>query len=96
MKHAGSTALDELEPLLVQVRALAALKERRRGSFDSRFRVTLHFHEDPAGLFADLRAGGETVRLPVNDDVQRADLISRLTAGIATQRPSKIHAPSPL
>jgi len=56
VKHAGPAALDRLDSVLRQVRKLEALRERRRGSFDSRFGVTLHFHADPAGLSADQRA----------------------------------------
>ncbi|QUD88483.1 hypothetical protein [Phenylobacterium montanum] len=55
MKHAGAAALDQLEPLLERLRALGALKERSRGSFYLKSRAFLHFHEDPAGLFADVR-----------------------------------------
>jgi hypothetical protein len=35
----------------------------------------LHFHEDRAGLFADLRQGGEWRRLPVNGSDDRARLL---------------------
>ncbi len=55
MKHAGPTALDVLEPLLERVRATGALKEKSRGVFYLKSRAFLHFHEDPKGLFADIR-----------------------------------------
>jgi hypothetical protein len=55
MKHAGAAALDRLEPLLVQIRALPDLKEKARGVFYLKSRAFLHFHEDPRGLFADMR-----------------------------------------
>jgi hypothetical protein len=55
MKHAGPTALDALEPLLERVRATGALKEKGRGVFYLKSRAFLHFHEDPKGLFADIR-----------------------------------------
>jgi hypothetical protein len=55
MKHAGAPALDELEGLLVRLRALPGLVERSRGIFYRKSRAFLHFHEDPAGLFADVR-----------------------------------------
>jgi hypothetical protein len=57
MKHAGPDALDRLEPLLTRVRALPGLIEKTRGTFYRKSRAFLHFHEDPAGLFADIRAG---------------------------------------
>lgn len=59
MKHAGAAALDRLEPLLAQIRALGGLQEKRRGVFYLKARAFLHFHEDPAGLFADLRVAGD-------------------------------------
>ncbi|WP_421931543.1 hypothetical protein [Phenylobacterium sp.] len=55
MKHAGETALDQLEPLLARVRALPGLTEKKRGVFYLKSRAFLHFHEDPKGLFADVR-----------------------------------------
>ena len=55
MKHAGSDALDSLEPLIVRLRAIPGLKEKSRGVFYLKSRAFLHFHEDPKGLFADLR-----------------------------------------
>ena len=60
MKHAGSAALDALEPLIERVRGIAALKEKSRGVFYVRSRAFLHFHEDPLGLFADLRTADGT------------------------------------
>lgn len=58
MKHAGSSALDDLEPLLAQLRGLAGMVEKKRGVFYRGSQAFLHFHEDPKGLFADLRAPG--------------------------------------
>jgi len=55
MKHAGSAALDALDPLIERLRAISSLKEKSRGVFYLKSRAFLHFHEDPRGLFADLR-----------------------------------------
>ena len=55
MKHATSIRLDRIESLLARLRALP-LKEKSRGVFYLNSRAFLHFHEDPAGLFADIRA----------------------------------------
>lgn len=67
MKHAGPQALDDLEPLLAEIRALPGLIEKSRGAFYRKSRAVLHFHEDPKGLFADIRdaAGGDFERLDV-------------------------------
>jgi hypothetical protein len=75
MKHAGPMALDRLADLLAHLRRHADLVERRPGVFYRRGRAFLHFHEDPAGLFADLRPGDEWDRLPVNDADERARLL---------------------
>ncbi|HPA38943.1 MAG TPA: hypothetical protein PLV04_09370 [Phenylobacterium sp.] len=65
MKHAGPAALDALEPLLARLRTLPGLKEKSRGIFYLKSKAFLHFHEDPAGLFADLREDGDFQRYEV-------------------------------
>jgi hypothetical protein len=84
MRHAGAAALDRLEPLLAAIRATGALKEKSRGVFYLKSKAWLHFHEDPAGLFADIRAsdGKDFDRLKV-DEPPGAD---ELAARIATLR----------
>ena len=57
VKHAGEAALDDLETVLGELRALggeAGLREKKRGVFYLRSRAFLHFHEDPGGFYADL------------------------------------------
>jgi len=56
MKHAGAATLDGLEPLLERLRATGLFKEKSRGAFYRKSRAFLHFHEDPAGVFVDIRA----------------------------------------
>jgi hypothetical protein len=55
MKHASARALQQLASLVEQLRALPGLVERTPGSFYYRSSAFLHFHEDPAGLFADAK-----------------------------------------
>lgn len=85
MRHAGSLALDRLEPLLARLRAFDALKERSRGVFYLRSRAFLHFHEDPAGLFADIRAadGRDFERLKVDDPAGAAALLRQVETVLA-------------
>lgn len=73
MKHVGPAALDQLEPLLVEIRKLQALRERKRGSFYRAGGTFLHFHEDPEGFFADMRLkpGGDFTRLRVSTAAER-------------------------
>ncbi len=58
MKHAGSDTLDRLEPLLSRLRAIGGLAEKSRGVFYLKSRAFLHFHEDPSGLYVDMRPPG--------------------------------------
>jgi hypothetical protein len=66
MKHATRAALDGLSDLLQQIRSKDGLKEKKLGIFYRRSKSFLHFHEDPAGLFADLSQGEAFQRYPVN------------------------------
>jgi hypothetical protein len=78
MKHATAAALDKLEPLLVRLRRHVRLKEKSRGVFYLKSRAILHFHEDAAGLFADLRTTGDWRRFAVNSAAERAALLQSL------------------
>ncbi|HEX6867032.1 MAG TPA: hypothetical protein VF122_07360 [Caulobacteraceae bacterium] len=81
MKHAGPAALDALEPLLARVRALPGLKEKARGTFYRKSRAFLHFHEDSAGLFADVRLDGDDfTRLRVSTPEEQEALMRLLEA----------------
>ena len=55
MKHAGKEALSKLQPILKALRGHSVLVERTPGSFYLRSSGFVHFHEDPTGLFADLK-----------------------------------------
>lgn len=84
MKHAGPAALDQLEPLLNDLRALEALKEKARGVFYRRSRAFLHFHEDPSGLHADLRVAGDDFdRYRVQTEDERAALLALVREALA-------------
>jgi hypothetical protein len=77
MKHATATALDQLEPLIAQLRALPGLVEKSRGVFYRKGKAFLHFHEDPKGLFADIRdtAGADFDRIDVTVAQGQAKLL---------------------
>ena len=76
MKHAGAAAFEALSDLLDRLRSRTTLTERRPGIFYVRGKAFLHFHEDPAGLFADLRVGSDWQRFPVNSPAERAGLLA--------------------
>lgn len=77
MKHAGATSLVALRDLLDSLRNLNGLVERKPGTFYRKGQALLHFHEDSAGLFADVRLGGQGfTRLPVNTVEEREALLA--------------------
>ena len=80
MKHAGAQALDRLEPLLAQIRLLPRLRERKRGLFYLGGRSLLHFHEDPAGLFADLAWQGRDSRHRVGEPDEQKRFLDTIRA----------------
>ena len=77
MRHARDEDLDRLEHLLDELRALPGLIEKKRGTFYRKSRAFLHFHEDPAGLFADIRdaEGADFDRIDVTEAAGRARLL---------------------
>jgi hypothetical protein len=78
MKHAGPGTLARISHLLAELRARPALRERRPGVFELKSRAFLHFHDDPSGIFADLRLAEDLIRLPVMSNSQQADLLDRI------------------
>ncbi len=79
MRHATAAALAQLAPLLSQVRSrMPPLKEKGEGKFYLKSVAFLHFHEDPSGLFADLKVNGDWQRYPVNTEADYQILLSAL------------------
>ena len=84
MKHAGPTALARLEPLLRRLRDDTPLVERTPGSFYLKSKAYLHFHEDAAGLFADIKLDGPGfTRLPATTAQEQAHLWVLIAANLA-------------
>lgn len=78
MKHATDLALDRVEDLLIAVRKVSGLTEKKRGVFYRKGKAVLHFHEDPAGMFADLRVEAEWERFHVSDPEGHKAFLGRL------------------
>ena len=78
MKHAGSATLARISPLLDELRARTVLREMRPGVFYLKSRSFLHFHDDPSGVFADVRLADDFVRLPVTTSSEQSDLLERI------------------
>jgi hypothetical protein len=84
MKHAGPATLARIASLLEELRARPVLRERRPGVFELKSRAFLHFHDDPSGIFADVRLADDFVRLPVTSSSQQSDLLERIDDCLST------------
>jgi hypothetical protein len=78
VRHARDADLDELEPLLVELRDFSMLREKKRGTFYRGSRAFLHFHADPSGLYADVRFADEFERVRVTTRKEQWQLLARL------------------
>lgn len=88
MKHAGAEALDQLEDLLVKLRSHETLVEKSRGCFYRKSSAFLHFHEDPAGMFGDLKIGGEFERFRVSTAKEQAAFLRAVAGELAVLSPA--------
>lgn len=96
MKHAGPQTPASLAPLLRRLRAMPALVERRPGVFYPRSRAYLHFHDDPAGIFADVKLDLDTfVGLRVSSAAERASFIARVVGSLGARRHHEGERPPP-
>lgn len=93
MRHARDEDLDQLEELLIELRALDALTEKARGVFYLRSRAFLHFHADPSGMFADVRTDSamDFLRVRVSTKAEQRRLLTSVRRAFAP-RESKRHA----
>jgi hypothetical protein len=46
--------------------------------FELKSRAFLHFHDDPSGVFADVRLADDFVRMRVTSRAEQSDLIDRI------------------
>jgi len=84
MRHAGPATLERIEPLLEELRARTALKEKRPGVFYLKSRAFLHFHDDDAGVFADVRLADDFVRMRVSTRGEQAELLDCIDECLST------------
>lgn len=77
MKHAGPAALDDLREVITAIQS-RGLKEPSPGVFYRGGKAFHHFHEDRAGLFADLRPGSEWERFRVSTPDERLAFLELL------------------
>lgn len=79
MKHAGEEAIATLANLRSAICLLDGLKEKKPGIFYRKSKPFLHFHEDPAGLFADVRFEDDWERFSINTPVEQQQLLAILS-----------------
>ena len=83
MKHAGASTLEALEPLLRQVRERYTLTERTPGSFYRKSKAYLHFHEDPSGIYADVKlSGAEFTRVRATTPQEHEHLLALIAESL--------------
>jgi hypothetical protein len=82
MKHAGPQTLSELAALLIKIRLHPELRERRPGTFYKKSKAFVHFHEDAAGIFADLKRGDDWERLRVSTQSEQKLLLDHLALAL--------------
>jgi|SRR5579871_801521 len=75
VKHATPETIARLGSLLSEIRKVPGLTEKSPGTFYQRSSAFLHFHEDPAGIFVDIKLDTEWLRLPVNSARDRSALL---------------------
>jgi hypothetical protein len=85
VKHATSATLDALSPLLKRVRAFDGLVEKSPGIFYRKSKPFLHFHDDPAGIFADVRLSPDEAftRFQVDSVEMRSTFLSHIEAALS-------------
>jgi hypothetical protein len=94
MKHAGPDSLSRVGPLLGGLRAIGHLTERKPGIFYLRSSAFLHFHEDPQGLFADVKLDGKAfARFAVDSPAQQEKLLSSVQRALAEKAARRTASP---
>jgi hypothetical protein len=78
MRHATPQTLETITDLLTQLRGIEGIVEKRPGAFSRGSRAFLHFHEDPTGMYADVRLGDEFERFRVTTRREQQALVSRI------------------
>jgi hypothetical protein len=75
MKHADDATLDAIESVLRHLRLLDGIREKKRGLFYRKSQPFLHFHDDPRGIFADLRGDTGWLRYRVSTRAERRQFL---------------------
>ena len=79
MKHATPEALEQIGSLLGGLRRLPSVVERKPGVFYAKGKAFLHFHEDPAGIFADIKLPDDWKRFAIKSARDRSEFLKLAT-----------------
>jgi hypothetical protein len=83
VRHITDDRLDRIEPMLVDLRGIDGMVERKRGNFSRKSRAFLHFHEDGDDVYADVRfAGDDFERIRVTTATEQRRLVARIRASV--------------
>jgi hypothetical protein len=84
MRHAGPDTFERLADLLQELRKRTPLTEKSPGCFYFKSKAFLHFHDDPAGIFADVKLDQENFfRLRVSTRTERMVLLRKIDQALA-------------
>jgi hypothetical protein len=82
VRHATQDDLDRVERLLMKLRQLPQLRERKRGYFSRGSLAFLHFHEDAGEIYVDVKLDGRFRRMKVTSADDQADFLSRVRESV--------------
>jgi len=86
MKHAGPETIKALAKLLTELRQRPLLKEKAPGTFYVKSKAFLHFHEDPAGIFADVKLDLQDYsRYRISTSTEQAGLLKKIDKCLSVQ-----------
>ena len=72
------STLETLGPLLSFLRSYDGLNEVRGATFHLNGRDFIHFHDDPDGLWADVRLSKGRIRMPVSTRSEQGEVMERI------------------
>ena len=76
--------VEELADLLQELRQRSLLKEKSPGIFYVKSKAFLHFHDDPSGIFADVKLDQQNYsRQRVSNRTERASLLKKVDKCLA-------------
>ena len=84
MRHANADDLEAIADLIASLRA-TELREKAPGVFYRRSKAFLHFHADPAGIFADVRTrpDAEFLRVRATTRAEQRRLLASVRRALA-------------